>query len=61
MFGKVGNFFSEVKVELGKVSWPTRQELISSTWIIIVMTALLASYIGLLDFVLSKLLGLLIR
>ncbi|MFH1655592.1 MAG: preprotein translocase subunit SecE [Candidatus Omnitrophota bacterium] len=61
MFGKVGKFLTEAKVELGKVSWPNRQELISSTWIIIVMTALLAIYIGILDLVLSKLLGLLIR
>jgi preprotein translocase subunit SecE len=61
MFGKFRKFLSEVKVELGKVSWPTRQELIASTWIIIVMTALLATYIGLVDLVLSKLLGLLIR
>jgi len=61
MFAKVGNFLTEVKVELGKVAWPTRQELISSTWIVIVMTALLAIYIGILDLVLSKLLGLLLR
>jgi preprotein translocase subunit SecE len=61
MFAKVGKFLTEVKVELGKVSWPNRQELISSTWIIIVMTALLTVYIGILDMALSKLLGLLIR
>ncbi|MDD2654597.1 MAG: preprotein translocase subunit SecE, partial [Candidatus Omnitrophica bacterium] len=31
MFDKVGRFFSEVKVELTKVSWPNRQELVAST------------------------------
>ncbi len=61
MFDKVGKFFLEVKVELSKVSWPTRQELIASTWLIIIMTALLAAYIGLVDLVLSKLLGILVK
>ncbi|MBM3247966.1 MAG: preprotein translocase subunit SecE [Candidatus Omnitrophica bacterium] len=61
MFDKVGKFFLEVKVELSKVSWPTRQELIASTWLIIIMTVLLAAYIGLVDLVLSKLLGILVK
>jgi len=61
MFDKVGKFFLEVKVELSKVSWPTRQELIASTWLIIIMTALLAAYIGLVDLALSKLLGILVK
>ena len=61
MFAKVGNFLTEVKIELSKVSWPTRPELIASTWIIIIMTALFAVYIGLVDLILSKLLGLLVR
>ncbi len=61
MLDKVGKFFSEVKVELSKVSWPTRQELVGSTWLIIIMTALLAVYIGLVDLALSKLLGILVR
>ena len=51
----------EVKVELSKVSWPTRQELVGSTWLIIIMTALISVYIGLVDLALSKLLGILVR
>jgi preprotein translocase subunit SecE len=47
-------FFSEVKTELTKVSWPNRKELIGASWIVIVVTAILTAYIGILDFVLSK-------
>ncbi|HOX54188.1 MAG TPA: preprotein translocase subunit SecE [Candidatus Omnitrophota bacterium] len=61
MFDKVGRFFSEVKVELTKVSWPNRQELVASTWLIIIMTALLAVFIGFTDLALSKMLGLLVK
>ena len=61
MFGKITNFLGEVKMELTKVSWPTRQELIAATWVIIVVTALLAIYIGIIDLALSKFLNMMIR
>jgi preprotein translocase subunit SecE len=47
-------FFREVKIELTKVSWPSRRELVGATWIVIVVTAILTTYIGVLDFLLSK-------
>ena len=51
----------EVVVELKKVSWSTRKELFEATWIVIISSAFLGVYIGTADFVLSKLVGLLIR
>jgi len=54
-------FIKEVKVELSKVSWSTRQELIGATFVVIVATFLVAIYIGGIDMVLSKLLSLLFR
>jgi preprotein translocase SecE subunit len=42
------------------VSWSTRKELINAAWIVIVSTVLLGLFIGGTDFVLSKLLGLII-
>ena len=60
MFGKIKKFFSEVVVELKKVSWSTRKEIIDSTWLIIISTFFLGGFIGLTDFVLSKLIGLII-
>lgn len=61
MFGKVGNFFSESKQELGKVNWPTRQELIGSTALVIVVTLIMSAFIFAIDFVLAILMRLVIR
>jgi preprotein translocase subunit SecE len=55
------NFLKEVKVELGKVAWSTRQELRDSTVVVIVITAILAIFIGIIDVFLSKLLSILFR
>lgn len=61
MLGKVQGFLAEVVVELKKVSWPTRSELYEATWIVLVSTFFLGLFIGLADFGLSRLLGLIIR
>ena len=61
MLGKIQGFFSEVVVELKKVSWPTRSELLEATWIVIASTFLLGLFIGATDFGLARLLGLIIR
>jgi preprotein translocase subunit SecE len=60
-FSKVIQFFKEVRVELGKVTWPSREELIGSTIIVIVLSLIMSAYIGLLDFLLSSLFGRIIR
>ena len=54
MANKFTNFFKDVKVELKKVSWPTRNELIGSTAVVIVAVALLGAIIGIWDFILSR-------
>jgi len=61
MFKRVSNFLKEVKGELKKVSWSTRQELIASTRVVIATVALLAVFVGIIDFILSRLIGLVIR
>ena len=61
MFGKVGGFFSESKQELAKVNWPTREELIGSTMLVIVVTMILAVLVFGIDIVLSLLMRILIR
>ena len=61
MFTKVKNFFSEVKVELQKASWPWEpkekgirryKELTDSTMVVIIAMSLLGGYVALFDFVL---------
>ena len=54
MANKVAGFFNDIKLEMSKVSWPTRDELIGSTIIVIVSLAILALFIGICDLLLSK-------
>ena len=46
-------FIQEVKQELSKASWSTRKELLGATAVVIVVTAILAVYIGIVDLILS--------
>lgn len=48
------NFLKEVKTELTKVSWSTREELVGSTVMVIVITFILAAFIGVADLLLTK-------
>jgi preprotein translocase subunit SecE len=61
MITRVKNFFSEVKVELQKASWPwdpkekgfrRYKELTDSTLVVIIAMLLLGGYVALFDFVL---------
>ena len=61
MIGKIRKFIAEVIGELKKVSWSTRRDLIDSTWVIIISSAILGVFIGATDFVLSKCVGLLFK
>jgi preprotein translocase subunit SecE len=48
-------YVSEAKQELNKVTWPTRQQAISSTWVVIAVVFLIAIFLGMVDFALSRL------
>ena len=61
ILNKVTGFLNEVKVELSKVSWSTRKELVGSTIVVIVITLIMGLFIGLLDLVLSQGLSLLFK
>jgi len=61
ILNKVIGFLNEVKVELSKVSWSTRQELVGSTIVVIMITLIMGLFIGLLDLLLSKGLSLLFK
>jgi len=55
------NFIKEAKIELGKVAWSTRQELMSSTVVVISVTAIMAVFIGVIDIILSKFVSLVFK
>ncbi|MFA5068506.1 MAG: preprotein translocase subunit SecE [Candidatus Omnitrophota bacterium] len=61
MFGRVNGFISEVMVELKKVSWPTRNELMGSTIVVIISVMVMSAFIGICDFVFSKAVHVIIR
>ncbi|MEY2713096.1 MAG: SecE/Sec61-gamma subunit of protein translocation complex [Planctomycetota bacterium] len=47
-------FLKDVRVEAGKVSWPTRDELRDSTIVVIITTLLVAAFIGVVDQILLQ-------
>ena len=57
MFEKIKKFLAEARVEMGKVTWPTREELKEQTKIVIVATFIVTLFIGVVD----QLLTLIIR
>lgn len=54
-------FLSEVKAEMKKVSWSTRKELLTSTWIVVVSVGIFAIILGTFDFAFSKFISLILR
>jgi preprotein translocase SecE subunit len=59
MFRKLVKFLREVKLELKKVSWPSRREISGSTGVVIVSVIIVAFYLGILDTVLQQIMILL--
>jgi preprotein translocase subunit SecE len=71
MFEKAKTFLVEVGIEMNKVSWPIKRganikpaeryrELSDCTVMVIMSSIALAAYIGVMDIILSSLMGLLI-
>jgi preprotein translocase subunit SecE len=57
-----GNFivryFREASTELRKVNWPSRQEATRLTVIVLVVVAIMSGLLGVLDFLFTRLFGL---
>ena len=58
MFSKMFRFIWDVRQEFSKVSWPTREELMGSTYVVIIITAILAVFIFGVDTVLTNIIKL---
>jgi len=61
MLNKITKFFKEVRQELTKVAWPSKDELRDSTIVVIVLSILLSVFIGAVDFGLSRISTLIMR
>lgn len=55
------DFFTEVKVELSKVVWPTWGQTVKLTLIVIIITVSVGFFIGALDYSLTELMRLIIK
>jgi preprotein translocase subunit SecE len=54
-------FLREVRVELKKVTWPQRKEIIGSTAVVIVASFAVAFFLGFVDLIVQKLMALVLR
>ncbi len=61
MIKKVQGFFSEVRAEMLKVTWPNREELTGSTTVVLMTMLILSTFIGIADFIMSHFISILLR
>jgi len=61
VLGRIKNFFKEVKIELKKVVFPSRDEVVGSTKIVVVLTIIIAVFLYSIDLILSTLVGMLLK
>ena len=56
---KITQYFKDTRAEMAHVTWPTREQAISYTVLVVLISVGTAAFLGLCDFVFSKLLTLL--
>jgi preprotein translocase subunit SecE len=61
MIKRIKDFLRDVKIEIKKVVFPTKDELIGSTWVVIIVVLIISLFLGIVDLGLSKIIGLAIR
>ena len=54
-------FLSDIREELKKVSWPTKSDTIKLTVTVIIISLIVALYVGIIDVLLAKALELLTK
>ena len=57
---KIARFYRETVGELRKVTWPTRQEATTLTKVVLIVTFGMSAFLGVLDFLFSRLFGLIL-
>ena len=61
MVKKIRTFFQEVRAEMQKVTWSTREELMGSTAVVLTTMLILSVFIGIADFIFSSALHAVLR
>ncbi len=58
---RLRRYLGAVRLEAQRVSWPSRREVIMFTILIFLMVLVLGLYLGLLDYILQRIVATLIR
>jgi preprotein translocase subunit SecE len=54
-------FAADVKKEFNKIAWPQKKQTMASTLVVVVMVILISFYLGIVDLVLGKIIGLFLK
>lgn len=57
IFNKIIKYLKEVRLEMKKVNWPTKQETLKYTLIVIGTSLIVAAFLGMVDFLFTTLLN----
>lgn len=60
-FRAIKGFFTDVISEFKRVSWPTRKATLQSTWVVLVVTLVVAMFLGAVDLGLANAVKLIIK
>ncbi|MEJ2325117.1 MAG: preprotein translocase subunit SecE [Nitrospirota bacterium] len=61
MLEKTKQFMREVKMEMKKTVYPSKDELLGSTWVVIITVFIVSFYLGVIDVGLSRVVRVLLR
>ena len=61
IFNRIKKYIFEVVAEMKRVSWAKRKELLSTTVVVIILSFIMAIFVGFFDFIFSTILRLVIR
>jgi len=61
LWGRIVEFFNDVRAELKKVAYPTRAETVGSTTVVLILVLIIGVFLSLLDMVLVKAVRLIIQ
>ena len=53
-WGRARAFLVDVRAEMRRVTWPTRAEVIATTWVVVLFSAVIGTYLWGLDLVLGQ-------
>lgn len=58
---RINEFATDVKNEFGKIVWPAKKQTIASTAVVAVLVMIISFYLGAVDLLLGKMIGLLLK